>query len=145
VNNPGITVANDLPTLFLLVTAMLCYRTLDLLSTKVKLEQVALRATWWSDTCAKYSLVRMAIRATNHNARTVLFHLKILMRIRQEFIAYMMFLYLFLFAFVGFSVLLFDAVRSGGGASFVVAIATAIVSFLTSAMNYEIEKVRIYL
>ena len=126
-NNPSPVLSNDFPTLFFLVTAMLFYRTLDLLSTKEKLEQIALRATWWRSDGVTFSVVRAARRATKHNARAVLMHFKVLMRLRQEFIAYLMFLYLILFAGVGFSVLLVDSVRNGSGASFVVAIATATV------------------
>jgi hypothetical protein len=135
---------NDSPTLFFLVSAMLVYRTIDLLATRVKLEQLRLRATWWRSEAITLTVIRGAVRASKQNAREVLFHVNILMRIHSEFIAGMMVLYLAILAGIGYAVLLWD-VRDGSGASFVVAMATATVSLLTSALNFEIEKVKIYL
>jgi hypothetical protein len=147
---------NDFPTLFFLVTAMLVYRTVDLLCTKEKLEQLASRATWWKkesitfkawwkNESITFSVIIGAARTTKHNARAVLLHFKILMLIRQEFIAGTMVLYLSLLAMIGYSVMLSEYVRTGNGASLVVAVATALVSLVASLMNYEIEKVKVYL
>ncbi|TAK93477.1 MAG: hypothetical protein EPO07_18070 [Verrucomicrobia bacterium] len=175
-NNIAQVLGDDFPALFILVTGMLIYRTVDLFSVWHKLEQLALRAHWWNDDEITYpnilvipyakifssiflrsktvvlggprisrKIMRNAVRAKERNVRAVLWHLNFLMSVRREFIAGMMLLYLLILTFIGFSVYLLDGEQEGGGASFVVAVATAVVSLLSSAINCELEKIKTYL
>ena len=136
---------SDSLTLFFLVLAMLVYRTVDLLSARKKLEQLAVRVKWGADGKITFPVLREAYRICKDNAREVLPSLRILMLVRQEFVAGMMGIYLLLFTMIGFSALLSDDVRTGRKASLIVAIATAIVSFTSSIVNFMVEKVKVYI
>lgn len=143
-DNVGNSFGDETLTLFFLVTAMLLYRTVDLLAARKKLDQLAARVKWW-DGSPSFLVLRKAFKLWNHNAREVVPSLRVLMLIRKEFLPGLMGIYLFLFAMLGYSTLLFDDVRSGKKASFIVAIATAIVSFTSSIVNYIIEKVKVHI
>jgi hypothetical protein len=132
-------------TLFILVSAVLIYRTVDLVSTKVKLEQLAVKASWWTGEGLSFSVLRAAVRACKTNTRTVVSCFRLLMRIRADFVAGLMLLILALFAIVGYSVLLSEGVRTGARATLVVAVITALVSLIASVTNLLIEKVKIHL
>lgn len=135
------TPSADSLTLFILVAAMLVYRTVDLVSTKEKLEQVALRTNWWTGKFT-FAVLRGALRHCKRDARVLLPRISLLMRIREEFVAGLMLLYLFLFMIVGLCVLLSEGVRTGAKVTLVVAIVTAIISLISSIINLLIEKVK---
>lgn len=96
---------NSSSTLFVLVTAMLVYRTIDLLSVKQKLEQIAKKAPCAPDGGMTYAQKKRAARAYGVHARTVLRDLRVVMWLRKEFFSSMMGLYLVVFSLLGYSVL----------------------------------------
>ncbi len=143
-STPAILGADSL-TLFILVSAMLCYRAVDLYSIRKKLDQLAAKTRWWTGPEITYSVVRAARKQCGGNTRSVLFQFKLLMGFRQDFVAGMMLLLLSVFAIVGFSVLLSADVRSGNKVGVLIAIATALVSAVASVTNLIIEQVKVHI
>jgi hypothetical protein len=135
----------DSKTLFFLVTAMLVYRSIDLLTTRAKLEQLAVKNSILNAERVDLAAMRQIVRICGDNARVIIPHVRFVMFLRREFLAGMMLLYLFILLMIGIWTQISDAVRNGNGESFVVAVATALVSLIASALNFELEKVKIRL
>jgi hypothetical protein len=135
----------DSKTLFFLVTAMLVYRSIDLLTTRAKLEQMAVKNPILNAERVDVSAMRHIVRICGDNARIMIPHVRFIMFLRREFLAGMMLLYLFILLIIGLWTQISNALRSGTGESFVVAIATGLVSLIASAVNFELEKVKIRL
>lgn len=130
-------------TLFFLLIAMLTYRTIDLLTIRQKLEQLASRVSrdvqWNAPTIVRMRSVR---RLCRDESRTFLVYYKVMNKIRLEFVSLLMGLYLFIFAVVGFSLLSSVSVKNGKEGNLVVAVVTALVSLLASLLNLALEFVR---
>lgn len=126
-------------TLFIAVSLMLLYRTIDLFTVHEKIAQLLQKHSWMNEKIS-FRTKRLFLKNFGNKSRIVVVFAMGLSLLYKEFISALMIIYFIILMVVGYSAILNG--NNSSSSTLVVAFSTACVSLIGSVTNFVIERIK---
>ena len=127
--------------IFIVVSLMVLYRTVDLYCTQAKISQLIQRYSWFEDRKLSFGAKRTILLGFGSKARTGIILIKWLAIVNTEFLFILMIIYISILSLAGLTFILVN--KPDILAAILVACSTAIISLFGSYTNFLIEKIKL--